>query len=59
VHDDGTVTTFRPVRIDVVQTGVQSGRTVVTPTGRRVEAAFGADREVFERRFVDSLNGRR
>ena len=37
----------------------QSGRTVVVPTGRLVQAAFDADREVFERRFVDSLNGRR
>jgi purine nucleosidase len=59
VHDDGTITTFRPVRIDVVQSGEQSGRTVVVPGGRLVQAAFDADREVFERRFVDSLNGRR
>ena len=59
VHDDGTITTFRPVRVDVVQSGEQSGRTVVVPEGRLVEAAFGADRDAFERRFVDSLNGRR
>ncbi|WP_433365675.1 nucleoside hydrolase [Actinoplanes sp. CA-142083] len=56
-HDD--VTTFRPSRIDVVQEGVQSGRTVVTPHGYPVRAAQEADRAAFEQRFLDSLNGRR
>lgn len=58
VHDDGSVTTFQGVRVDVVQDGEQSGRTVVTPAGRPVRAAFGADTGVFEQRFLDSLNGR-
>jgi purine nucleosidase len=58
VHGD-EVTTFRTVRIDVVQTGEQSGRTVVTPSGRPVRAAFTADTGAFEQRFLDSLNGRR
>jgi purine nucleosidase len=58
VHDDGTITRFRPVRVDVVQDGEQSGRTVITPGGRPVEAAFGADRDVFEQTFLDTLNGR-
>jgi purine nucleosidase len=55
----GEVTTFGRVRIGVVQTGVQSGRTVATPSGRPVRAAFDADTEAFEQRFLDSLNGRR
>jgi purine nucleosidase len=59
VRDDGSVTTFRDVRVRVVQEGEQSGRTVVGPAGRLVEAAFDADTEAFERRFLDSLNGRR
>ena len=58
VHDDGTITTFSGVRIEVTQTGEQSGRTVITPAGRPVQAASGADAGVFEQRFVDSLNGR-
>ena len=58
VHGD-EVTTFRRVRIDVVQTGVQSGRTVTTPSGRLVLAAFDADTAAFEERFLKSLNGRR
>jgi purine nucleosidase len=59
VHDDGTIATFEGVRIDVVQDGVQSGRTVSVPSGRPVRAAFHADRAAFEQRFLDSLNGRR
>jgi purine nucleosidase len=58
VHDDGSVATFHPVRIDIVLDGVQSGRTVVVPGGRRVNAALSADAPVFEQRFLDSLNGR-
>jgi purine nucleosidase len=45
--------------VDVVQTGVQSGRTVLMRHGTAVEAAVTADRAAFEQRFVDSLNGRR
>jgi purine nucleosidase len=59
VHDDGTITTFDTSRVDVVQTGVQSGRTVLVRHGAVVQAAFTADRAAFEQRFVDSLNGRR
>lgn len=58
VHDDGTIATFAPVRVRVVQEGEQSGRTVVSPVGARVEAAFGADTAAFEQRFLDSLNAR-
>ena len=58
VHD-GITTSVRRVRVDVVQDGEQSGRTVTTPRGRPVQAAFGADRDAFEQRFLDSLNGRR
>ncbi|MEV0716299.1 nucleoside hydrolase [Asanoa sp. NPDC050611] len=57
VHD-GIVTTTRRVRVDVVQDGEQSGRTVRTPDGALVHAALGADRGAFEQRFLDSLNGR-
>ncbi|MEU4427579.1 nucleoside hydrolase [Actinoplanes sp. NPDC024001] len=54
----GTITTFRAERVTVVQDGVQSGRTLLTPAGRRVQAAGAADAPAFERRFLDSLNGR-
>jgi purine nucleosidase len=57
VHD-GIVTSYRCVRVDVVQDGVQSGRTVTAPDGSAVQAAFGADAGAFEQRFLDSLNGR-
>ena len=57
VHD-GIITSSRRVRVDVIQDGEQSGRTVITPSGRPVRAAFGADRDAFEQRFLDSLNGR-
>ncbi|WP_328471046.1 nucleoside hydrolase [Actinoplanes sp. NBC_00393] len=53
-----SITQFRPERIDVVQDGVQSGRTVLTPAGYRIEAAAAADTEAFERCFLDALNGR-
>jgi purine nucleosidase len=58
VHDDGTVATFQRVRVDVIQDGEQSGRTVIEPAGRRVQAAFAAETAAFEQRFLDSLNGR-
>jgi purine nucleosidase len=58
VYDDGSVTTFERVRVDVVQDGEQSGRTVTTPTGWPVWSASGADTSAFEQRFLDSLNGR-
>jgi purine nucleosidase len=58
VHDDGAITTFQPARVDVVQAGEQSGRTVITPAGRPVQAASGGDRDAFEQTFLDSLNGR-
>jgi hypothetical protein len=59
VHDDGSITTFRRVRVDVVQDGEQSGRTVISPAGQAIWAARGADAGVFERTFLDALNGRR
>lgn len=60
VHDDGSITTFHPVRVDVrTAEGPQSGRTVLVAGGARVAAASGAQREAFEQRFLDSLNERR
>ncbi|MDG4825101.1 nucleoside hydrolase [Asanoa sp. WMMD1127] len=59
VHDDGAVARFERADVAVVQDGVQCGRTVVTPGGARIRAALGADATAFERRFLDSLNGRR
>jgi purine nucleosidase len=44
--------------IDIVQTGVQSGRPVLARDGRRVDAALSGNAPAFERRFLDSLNGR-
>jgi purine nucleosidase len=58
VHDDGTITTFQCVPIDVVQDGEQSGRTVITSAGRPVQAALSGDRDAFERTFLNTLNGR-
>jgi purine nucleosidase len=58
VHDDGSITSFHGVPIDIVQDGEQSGRTVITRGGRLVQAATGADGSAFEQRFLDSLNGR-
>ena len=58
VHDDGTITTFRGVRVEVVQDGEQSGRTVLTPDGAAIRAAFNAETDAFERTFLDALNGR-
>jgi purine nucleosidase len=59
VHDDGGIAVFHGARIDIVQDGVQSGRTVLVPDGRPVNAALSADAPLFEQRFLDSLNGRR
>jgi len=56
VHDG--LTTFGRARLDVVQEGVSSGRTVEVDSGSPVWVAAGAATEVFEQRFVDSLNGR-
>ncbi|XVU23460.1 nucleoside hydrolase [Actinoplanes sp. CA-054009] len=56
VHEG--IASYEPVRVEVIQSGVQSGRTVVGPGGHRVSAASGADTAAFERRFLDSLNGR-
>jgi purine nucleosidase len=58
VHGDGTIATFQGVRVDVIQDGEQSGRTVIVPAGRPVQAAYAADTTAFEQRFLDSLNGR-
>lgn len=59
VHDDGSIATFHPVRVDVLTAeGAQSGRTVMTAGGARVFAASEANRETFEQRFLDSLNER-
>ncbi|WP_073837584.1 nucleoside hydrolase [Micromonospora sp. CB01531] len=56
VHEE--LAPFRDARVDVVQDGVQSGRTMVSPAGSRVHAAFDVNTEAFEQRFLDSLNGR-
>jgi len=56
VHDG--IAAFRGVRVAVVLDGASSGRTVVSPAGRPVRAAFGADAALFEQTFLDSLNGR-
>jgi len=58
VRDDSGIMTFRRVRVDVVQDGEQSGRTVFSKAGGQVWAARSADANVFERTFLDALNGR-
>lgn len=58
VGDDGGITASRCVRVDVIQDGEQSGRTVISRAGQPVSAALSADARVFERTFLDALNGR-
>ena len=58
VHDDGSIATFQRLRVDVIQDGEQTGRTVIVPGGRPVQAALAADTAAFEQTFLDSLNGR-
>ena len=57
-RDEGVITEERDTRLTVVQDGPQAGRTAVSPEGRRVRVAYGADREEFEREYLDGLNGR-
>lgn len=57
IHHD--VATYAPARIEVVQHGAQSGRTLRSPTGHHVSAATGADRTAFEATFLETLNGSR
>lgn len=53
------IVTFETGRLDVVTTGPQAGRTVLSPTGRRVVFATAADTARFEELFLTTLNGSR
>ncbi|SFJ30264.1 pyrimidine-specific ribonucleoside hydrolase [Amycolatopsis sacchari] len=55
--DPRVVTGVRPVRLDVVQDGPQSGRTRPDARGAKVIAASGADPGRFEEVFLAGLNG--
>jgi purine nucleosidase len=57
-NDGESITRFEPVRLHVVQNGVQSGRTAPSAHGFRIFTAFTADRARFEQTFLDALNGR-
>jgi purine nucleosidase len=52
------IVTFETGRLDVITTGAQAGRTVLSPTGRTVVFATAADAVDFEERFLTTLNGR-
>lgn len=49
---------YQSERIDVVQDGAQSGRTVRSADGRGMHVGVFADQARFEQVFVDALNGR-
>lgn len=51
------IVSFETGRLDVVTTGPQAGRTVLSPTGRPVVFATAANAVDFEQRFLDTLNG--
>ncbi|RZS41268.1 inosine-uridine nucleoside N-ribohydrolase [Herbihabitans rhizosphaerae] len=57
VHDD--LVRFRPGRLDVITSGPSTGRAVLTRDGNRARYGAAGDGPAFERRFLDSLNGRR
>lgn len=57
-HDNGTITNFHSLRLDVVLNGVQSGRTVVSPNRTPQRVAMSASRSAFEQTFLNALNGR-
>jgi len=44
-------------RIDVIQDGPSSGRTIESPAGTWMRVGFSADTTLFERRLLDVLNG--
>ncbi|WP_326644953.1 nucleoside hydrolase [Nonomuraea fuscirosea] len=50
--------TFTAGRVDVVTDGPSAGRTVLSPSGRLLQYGTAAGTAAFERRFLDTLNGR-
>jgi len=57
VHSD--VVDFSRQRLDVVTDGPSAGRTLPTPRGTVTTVGTAGHTDVFERRFLDTLNGRR
>ncbi|WP_053207601.1 nucleoside hydrolase [Jiangella muralis] len=53
------IVTFETGRLDVITTGPQAGRTVLSPTGWPVVFATAANAADFEQRFLTTLNGNR
>lgn len=51
------IVAYRLLRIEVIPSGVQEGRTVVSPAGRPVLVGLAADRQRFEDTFLNTLNG--
>jgi len=49
---------FTAGRVDVVTDGPSAGRTILSPSGRLLWYGTAAGTEAFERRFLDTLNGR-
>ncbi len=56
--DEGLASFDARVIAVVIEEGPQSGRLVASPTGDEARFATWADRERFERVFLDALNGR-
>jgi purine nucleosidase len=54
----GRFVTYEPIRLSVVQSGAEAGRTVVDPRGARVDLGVAADAQAFEDHFLAMLNGR-
>ncbi len=48
---------FEWTRIEVIQDGVSSGRTLESPSGTLMRVGFSADTALFERTLLDVLNG--
>jgi inosine-uridine nucleoside N-ribohydrolase len=48
---------YRWKRVEVIQDGVSSGRTIETPTGTRMRVGVSANTSLFESTFLNVLNG--
>jgi inosine-uridine nucleoside N-ribohydrolase len=55
--DEHDLVTYEWTRLEVIQDGPSSGRTIESPSGARLRVAFSADTARFERRLLDVLNG--
>ncbi len=54
----GRFVTYERTRLSVVQSGLEAGRTVVDPSGARVQLGVAADARAFENHFLAMLRSR-